>query len=149
VRQLAQRSADSARQVRDVIDKAVGSTDNGARLVENARLNMEELLSTATEVSQLMGDIAAAGEEQASGVEQINKAIAQMDQVVQMNASLVEEATAAAGSMASKAAELAQSVARFRTETEVRPTVEPRSAPPWSQIPALPPRARAPSFQRT
>ena len=149
VRQLAQRSADSARQVRDVIDKAVGSTDNGARLVENARVNMDELLGTAKEVSQLMGEIAAAGEEQASGIDQINKAIAQMDQVVQMNASLVEEATAAAGSMASKAAELAQSVARFRTDAEVRPTVEPRSVQPWSRIPALSPRAGARGLQRT
>jgi hypothetical protein len=77
---------------------------------------MEELVASVRKVAQIMTEIAAASHEQSSGIDQINKAITQMDTVVQMNASLVEEATAAATSMASQATGLAHSVAQFRVE---------------------------------
>ena len=79
---------------------------------------MEELVASVRKVAQIMNEIAAASHEQSSGIEQINRAITQMDTVVQMNASLVEEATAAATSMASQATGLAQSVAQFRVEDD-------------------------------
>src|SRR3954470_13323844 len=118
VRSLAQRSAASAKEIRGLIENSVGRIESGARLVEQAGHTMEELVASVRKVAQIMTEIAAASHEQSSGIEQINKAITQMDTVVQMNASLVEEATAAATSMAVQASELAHSVAQFRVDGE-------------------------------
>jgi methyl-accepting chemotaxis protein len=109
-------------------------------------VNMDELVETANDAARIMDEIAAAGLEQSAGIQQINKAMAQMDQVVQMNASLVEEATAAAASMASKAAELARSVARFRTDADPLPH-EVAARPP--KILALPGVGSRPAWQRS
>jgi methyl-accepting chemotaxis protein len=114
VRSLAQRSAASAKEIRGLIETSVGKVEAGARLVEQAGKTMDELVESVRRVAEIMTDIASASHEQSSGIEQINKAITQMDTVVQMNASLVEEATAAATSMANQAAGLARSVAQFR-----------------------------------
>jgi methyl-accepting chemotaxis protein len=116
VRSLAQRSAESAKEIRGLIESSVGRVEAGARLVEQAGKTMDELVASVKKVAEIMTEIAAASHEQSSGVEQINKAITQMDTVVQMNASLVEEATAAATSMASQANGLARAVAQFRIE---------------------------------
>ena len=116
VRSLAQRSAESAKEIRGLIERSVGRVEAGARLVEQAGKTMDELVASVKKVAEIMTEIAAASHEQSSGVEQINKAITQMDTVVQMNASLVEEATAAATSMASQANGLARAVAQFRIE---------------------------------
>jgi methyl-accepting chemotaxis protein len=118
VRSLAQRSAASAKEIRGLIENSVGRIEAGARLVEQAGHTMEELVASVRTVAQIMTEIAAASHEQSSGIEQINKAITQMDTVVQMNASLVEEATAAATSMANQATALARSVAQFRVRDE-------------------------------
>jgi methyl-accepting chemotaxis protein len=114
VRSLAQRSAESAKEIRGLIETSVGRVEAGARLVEQAGKTMEELVASVKRVAEIMTQIASASHEQSSGIEQINKAITHMDTVVQMNASLVEEATAAATSMASQATGLAHSVAQFR-----------------------------------
>jgi methyl-accepting chemotaxis protein len=114
VRSLAQRSADSAKEIRGLIENSVGRVEAGARLVEQAGKTMEELVASVRKVATIMNEIASASREQSSGIEQINKAITQMDTVVQMNASLVEEATAAATSMANQATGLAHSVSQFR-----------------------------------
>ena len=116
VRSLAQRSAASAKEIRGLIENSVGRVEAGARLVDQAGKTMEELVASVRKVAEIMNEIASASHEQSSGVEQINKAITQMDTVVQMNASLVEEATAAATSMASQATSLSHSVAQFRVE---------------------------------
>ncbi len=118
VRSLAQRSAASAKEIRGLIENSVGRVEAGARLVEQAGKTMDELVASVKRVAEIMTEIAAASHEQSSGIEQINKAITQMDNVVQMNASLVEEATAAATSMASQATGLARAVAQFRVEEE-------------------------------
>jgi methyl-accepting chemotaxis protein len=97
VRSLAQRSAESAKEIRGLIENSVSRVEAGSRLVEQAGRTMEELVASVKKVAELMTEIAAASHEQSSGIEQINRAITQMDTVVQMNASLVEEATAAAG----------------------------------------------------
>jgi hypothetical protein len=94
------------------------SVEAGAKLVENAGRTMDELVTSVRRVAQIMTEIAAASHEQSSGIEQINKAITQMDHVVQMNASVVEEATAAATSMANQASALARSVAQFQLADE-------------------------------
>ena len=108
VRSLAQRSAASAKEIRGLIETSVGKVESGARLVEQAGKTMDELVDSVRKVDGIMVEIATASHEQSSGIDQINKAITQMDTVVQMNASLVEEATAAATSMANQASGLAQ-----------------------------------------
>ena len=120
VRSLAQRSAASAKEIRGLIENSVSRVEAGARLVGEAGKTMEELVASVRRVASIMTEIAAASHEQSSGIEQINKAITQMDTVVQMNASLVEEATAAATSMASQATGLARAVAQFRVEESVQ-----------------------------
>jgi len=94
----------------------VSRVEAGSRLVADAGKTMDELVASVKKVAEIMTEIAAASHEQSSGIEQINKAITQMDTVVQMNASLVEEATAAATSMANQATNLARSVAQFRID---------------------------------
>jgi methyl-accepting chemotaxis protein len=156
VRSLAQRSAASAKEIRGLIEDSVGRVEAGARLVGEAGKTMDELVASVKRVAVIMTEIAAASDEQSSGIEQINKAITQMDNVVQMNASLVEEATAAAASMASQATGLARAVAQFRIdESAVQlPTPEPRAArAPAVQAPeaagqALPEAREAPRPRR-
>jgi methyl-accepting chemotaxis protein len=116
VRSLAQRSAESAREIRGLIEASVGRVEAGARFVEQAGNNIGELVASVRQVAEIMTQIASASREQSSGIEEINKAITQMDTVVQMNASLVEQATAAATSIAGQAQALARAVALFRLE---------------------------------
>ena len=116
VRSLAQRSAESAKEIRSLIENSVSRVEAGAKLVEQAGKTMDELVGSVRKVAEIMTEIASANNEQSAGIEQINKAITQMDTVVQMNASLVEEATAAATSMASQAQGLTQVVAQFRVD---------------------------------
>jgi X-X-X-Leu-X-X-Gly heptad repeat protein len=116
VRSLAQRSAASAKEIRGLIEDSVGRVEAGARLVEQAGKTMDELVASVRKVADIMTEIASASHQQSSGIDQINKAITQMDTVVQMNASLVEQATAAATSMANQATHLSHAVAQFRLE---------------------------------
>jgi methyl-accepting chemotaxis protein len=141
VRNLAQRSAASAKEIRGLIEESVGRVENGARLVEQAGKTMDELVGSVKRVAEIMTEIAAASHEQSSGIEQINKAITQMDTVVQMNASLVEEATAAATSMANQATGLARAVAQFRLE-------EGAAATPAAPAPAPAAHAHAHALPR-
>jgi hypothetical protein len=113
--------------------------ESGARLVEQAGRTMDELVASVKKVAEIMTEIAAASHEQSSGIEQINRAITQMDTVVQMNASLVEEATAAATSMASQATGLAHAVAQFRVEDGVAAS----AAAPARELPRQAPERRA------
>jgi methyl-accepting chemotaxis protein len=159
VRSLAQRSAASAKEIRGLIDESVRRIEAGAQLVEGAGRTMQELVASVSEVARLMAEISSAGREQSAGIEQINKAIAQMDQVVQMNASLVEEATAAASSMASQAQDLAGSVARFTVSEDgaARAPNAPASAAlaaststpavPRAASPAVPKPRRRPALE--
>ncbi|HST01032.1 MAG TPA: methyl-accepting chemotaxis protein [Usitatibacter sp.] len=141
VRSLAQRSAESAKEIRGLIESSVSRVEAGARLVEQAGRTMDELVTSVKKVAEIMTEIAAASHEQSSGIEQINRAITQMDTVVQMNASLVEEATAAATSMASQATGLARAVAQFRVDESAA------SAAPLAEA-HRPPLARASAAER-
>ena len=113
VRSLAQRSAAAAKEIKTLIGDSVDKVDAGTKLVDAAGKTMEEIVTSVTRVSELIAEIAAASQEQSSGIGQVNTAITQMDQVVQQNASLVEEATAATESMKEQAASLLQTVSRF------------------------------------
>ncbi|GAC1600189.1 MAG: methyl-accepting chemotaxis protein [Ramlibacter sp.] len=113
VRNLAQRSAAAAKEIKTLIGDSVSKVDAGTKLVDAAGKTMEEVVASVSKVSELIAEIAAASQEQSSGIEQVHTAITQMDQVVQQNASLVEQATAATESMKEQAACLLQTVARF------------------------------------
>jgi methyl-accepting chemotaxis protein len=150
VRSLAQRSASSAKEIRGLIDESVGRIEDGARLVESAGRTMDELVVAVKSVAAIMGDIASASNEQTAGIEQINKAIAQMEHVVQTNASLVEEATAAAASMANQAGELTRTVARFRVDESAvaAPPSKPIAPAPTAQRLAPAARTQPPAAKR-
>ena len=114
VRNLAQRSAAAAREIKGLIGDSVAKVEAGTRLVDAAGQTMEEIVESVKKVSDLIAEIAAASQEQSSGIAQVNTAVTQMDQVVQQNASLVEEATAATESMKDQAGSLLEMVARFK-----------------------------------
>jgi methyl-accepting chemotaxis protein len=114
VRNLAQRSANAAKEIKSLISDSVEKVDAGGKLVDEAGKTMEEIVTSVKHVADIMGEITAASQEQSSGIEEVNRAIAQMDEMTQQNAALVEEAAAAAESMQEQAAALAQAVAVFK-----------------------------------
>jgi methyl-accepting chemotaxis protein len=113
VRNLAQRSAGAAREIKVLIGESVKKVEAGGSLVDAAGHTMVEVVSSVQKVSELIAEIAAASQEQSSGIGQVNTAVTQMEQVVQQNASLVEEATAATESMKEQANSLLHLVSRF------------------------------------
>ena len=114
VRNLAQRSAAAAKEIKTLIGDSVEKVDTGARLVDQAGHTMEEIVASVKRVTDIMSEIMAASQEQTAGIEQINQAIAQMDEVTQQNAALVEQAAAAAQSLQSQAGSLSQVVSVFQ-----------------------------------
>ena len=115
VRNLAQRSATAAREIKTLIDDSVGKVEVGSHLVNQAGTTMTQVVASIRQVTGIMHDMAAATAEQVDGIEQINQAVVQMDQVTQQNAALVEEAAAAAESLKEQAGQLVQVVSRFNT----------------------------------
>jgi methyl-accepting chemotaxis protein len=116
VRNLAQRSAAAAKEIKGLIGDSVEKVAVGSKLVEQAGATMEEVVASVRRVTDIMGEISAASQEQRAGIEQVNQAIVQMDQVTQQNAALVEEASAAAESMQEQAAGLSQAVSIFKLD---------------------------------
>ncbi|WP_139133425.1 methyl-accepting chemotaxis protein, partial [Pandoraea sp. ISTKB] len=114
VRTLAQRSAAAAKEIKVLIEDSVGRVENGSALVAQAGHTMDEIVQAVQRVTDIMGEISAASAEQSSGIEQVNRAVTQMDEVTQQNAALVEEAAAAAGSLEDQAHRLRDAVSVFR-----------------------------------
>jgi len=114
VRGLAQRSAAAAKEIKTLIDDSVGKVEEGSKQVAEAGRTMEEIVGSVKRVTDIMGEITVASQEQTAGIEQINQAISQMDQVTQQNAALVEEASAAAQSLQEQAGTLVQAVSVFK-----------------------------------
>ncbi|MDD2740826.1 MAG: methyl-accepting chemotaxis protein [Rhodocyclaceae bacterium] len=114
VRNLAQRSAAAAREIKALISDSVDKVENGGRLVDQAGQTMGEVVASIQRVAKIMGDISHATHEQTTGIEQVGVAISQMDEMTQQNAALVEEAAAAAESLEEQARNLAESVSIFR-----------------------------------
>ncbi|MBE7369840.1 methyl-accepting chemotaxis protein [Ramlibacter pallidus] len=129
VRNLAQRSAAAAKEIKGLIGDSVEKVDQGTRLVDAAGQTMEEIVTSVKRVSDLVSEIAAASQEQSNGIGQVNSAVTQMDQVVQQNASLVEEATAATESMKEQASSLLKAVSRFQLGNAVAPHLQRPAAP--------------------
>ncbi|OWW23097.1 hypothetical protein AYR66_27530 [Noviherbaspirillum denitrificans] len=139
VRQLAQRSAAAAREIKDLISDSVEKIDIGAHLVDRAGETMSEIVASVKRVTDIMGDISAASMEQSSGIEQVNKAIAQMDEVTQRNAALVEEEASTAESLQNQAAKLAEMVSVFRLQelAQQKPAAEVVAIPVERDRPRL------------
>jgi methyl-accepting chemotaxis protein len=116
VRSLAQRSAAAAKEIKGLISDSTDKVTDGYKLVEQAGNTMDEVVNAVKRVTDIMGEISAASTEQSQGIEQVNRAITQMDETTQQNAALVEEAAAAAESLQDQAASLSQSVAVFKTQ---------------------------------
>jgi len=114
VRNLAQRSAGAAKEIKQLISDSVEKVDAGSKLVDQAGQTMDEIVTSVKHVADIMNEITAASQEQSSGIEQVNQAISQMDEMTQQNAALVEQAAAAADSMQTQAAALAQAVSVFK-----------------------------------
>jgi methyl-accepting chemotaxis protein len=114
VRNLAQRSAGAAKEIKALIDASVERVDTGARLVDEAGATMEEIVTSVKHVADIMSEITAASDEQSAGIEQVHRAITQMDEITQQNAALVEQAAAAAQSMQDQAQTLSKAVQVFR-----------------------------------
>ena len=118
VRNLAQRSAQAAREIKSLIEDSVGKVDVGSTLVESAGETMAEIVSAVTRVTDIMGEIASASDEQSRGIDQVGLAVAEMDRVTQQNAALVEESAAAAAALEEQASRLTEAVAVFRIQQQ-------------------------------
>ena len=114
VRNLAQRSAAAAKEIKTLIGDSVGQVDIGTKLVEEAGSTMRDVVDSVARVNDIMSEITSASQEQRTGIDQVNEAITQMDQVTQQNAALVEEAAAAAASLQEQADALASVAAGFK-----------------------------------
>ena len=153
VRNLAQRSAAAAKEIKTLISDSVEKVEVGTKLVDDAGKTMEEIVNAVKRVTDIMAEISAASNEQSQGIEQVNTAITQMDEVTQQNAALVEEAAAAAESMQEEAQSLTQAVSVFKlsegqsravaapvaTRTVAKPVSRP--APAAAKKPAAKPKA--------
>ena len=149
VRNLAQRSAAAAKEIKGLIDDSVQKVDVGTDLVDKAGKTMEEIVQSIGFVTSIMSEISNASEEQSAGIEQVNQAISEMDQVTQQNAALVEEASAAAEAMQEQASELAQVVSVFRLDANAAATDRFSAKAPQRSAPAAPaaPARQAPALR--
>jgi methyl-accepting chemotaxis protein len=137
VRNLAQRSAAAAKEIKALISDSVDKVQAGSEQVDRAGKTMEEVVTSIKRVTDIMAEISAASVEQSSGIEQVNQAIAQMDDVTQQNAALVEEAAAAAESMEEQAASLAAAVAVFKMNLAGRVIATAAAKPPVAHKAAI------------
>ena len=162
VRNLAQRSAAAAKEIKGLINDSVENVEAGSKLVTEAGRTMGEIVDSIRSVTDIMSGIAAASIEQSAGIEQVNQAVGQMDQVTQQNAALVEEAAAAAASLQDQAYGLTQQMSNFRIEagshadrpapsraatTQARPTVRKTAARSQGLLAAAPARRIAPALK--
>ncbi|WP_432380063.1 methyl-accepting chemotaxis protein [Duganella sp. P38] len=131
VRNLAQRSAGAAKEIKELIGNSVEQVDIGSKLVQQAGSTMDDVVSSVRRVTDIMGEITSASSEQSIGIDQVNTAIGQMDSVTQQNAALVEQAAAAAASMQEQAARLADVASSFKLGHDAAPSAPPapRAAP--------------------
>jgi methyl-accepting chemotaxis protein len=130
VRALAQRSADAAKEIKNLISTSGTQVESGVKLVNETGKALERIAAQVGQLNTLVGEIAASAKEQASGLAEVNAAMGEMDQVTQQNAAMVEETTAASHGMAGEAAELARLVGQFQIGAAARaPVAAKRVAP--------------------
>ncbi|OEZ60044.1 methyl-accepting chemotaxis protein [Duganella sp. HH105] len=140
VRSLAQRSATAAKEIKVLIDDSVEKVDGGSAVVDEAGQTMGLIVTSVQQVADIMAEITSASQEQSLGIEQVNEAISQMDEMTQQNAALVEQAAAAAQSMQDEAATLSASVSVFKLDEALAPAPAARPAVARAATPAAAPR---------
>jgi methyl-accepting chemotaxis protein len=143
VRCLAQRSAAAAKEIKELIDDSVEKVNAGTQLADKAGHTMNEVVSSVKRVTDIIGEIADASAEQTTGIDQVNQAIAAMDQATQQNAALVQQSATAAASMREQADHLTRMVGTFAREPRTAPAREARQSPPTPPRPTVPPRPQA------
>jgi len=143
VRNLAQRSAAAAKEIKTLIGDSVNKVEVGTKLVDQAGATMDEVVASVKRVSDIIAEIASASNEQSAGIEQINRAIIDMDNVTQQNAALVEEAAAAAQSMQNQTANLSRAVAIFKLTEGAAQAMSSRAAPSRTAPPRILAASRA------
>ena len=136
VRNLAQRSASAAKEIKDLINDSVDKVKVGSELVDESGKTLSEIMESVKKVTDIVAEIAAASEEQSAGIEQVNNAVTQMDNVTQQNAALVEEASAASKSMEQQSATLVSQIGYFQSRETYQMAVAP-------SLPSLPPKRTA------
>ncbi|MGW8274967.1 methyl-accepting chemotaxis protein [Xanthomonas axonopodis] len=134
VRTLAQRSSGAAKEIKDLIDDSVQRVAEGSALVHSAGKTMGEVVASVQRVTDIMGEISAASQEQSAGIEQVNQTITHMDETTQQNAALVEEATAAARSMEEQAVQLTDAVAIFKIDARQVRRADTRATAPVAHL---------------
>jgi methyl-accepting chemotaxis protein len=147
VRNLAQRSAGAAKEIKALIGDSVEKVERGSKLVGQAGVTMDEVVASVRRVTDIMGEIANASQEQSAGIEQVNQSIIEMDSMTQQNAALVEEAAAAAQSLQDQASELTRGVSIFKLEAGEERAVQAATVASTVRTPvvkALPVRTPAP-----
>ncbi|NBC98530.1 methyl-accepting chemotaxis protein [Atlantibacter hermannii] len=143
VRNLASRSAQAAKEIKGLIEDSVSKVEIGSTLVESAGETMGEIVNAVTRVTDIMGEIASASDEQSRGIDQVGLAVAEMDRVTQQNASLVQESAAAAAALEEQASRLTQAVSVFRINADAR-EISQDATPP--KAPAAPLATRKPAL---
>jgi methyl-accepting chemotaxis protein len=128
VRNLAQRSAAAAKEIKQLINESVSKVDAGSRQVNDAGRTMDEIVDSVSKVSSLIAEITAASREQAQGIAQVSETVTQLEKVTQQNAAMVEEASAAAGSLEDQSRALGDAVSAFRLASEAQPGGTRRAA---------------------
>jgi len=144
VRNLAQRSAGAAKEIKELITDSVEKVDAGSKLVDEAGQTMDLIVTSIRQVTDIMGEITAATQEQSNGIEEVNTAISQMDEMTQQNAALVEQAAAAAESMQEQAEFLSQAVSIFKLSHDA--AVRQAAPVPRRAVVAKPAAAAAPAI---
>jgi methyl-accepting chemotaxis protein len=151
VRNLAQRSASAAKEIKDLINDSVNKVQAGSELVDESGKTLAEIMESVKKVTDIVAEIAAASEEQSAGIEQVNNAVAQMDGVTQQNAALVEEASAASKAMQQQADKLVQQISYFKTRgvaSSAERAPQGERAPVSAPLTASPERAARPAPSR-
>ncbi|AON55468.1 methyl-accepting chemotaxis protein [Herbaspirillum seropedicae] len=152
VRSLAQRSASAAKEIKTLIDDSVAKVDTGSKLVEQAGATMTEVVASVRRVTDIVGEISSASQEQSAGIAEVGRAITQMDEGTQQNAALVEQAAAAAQSLQDQAATLAGLVGRFHvdgSQASIAPTAPQAAKPATRPVqPTTPPATPAPALRK-
>ena len=151
VRNLAGRSATAAKEIKELIEDSAGKVDEGSRLVNESGETLDEIVNAVKKVTDIVAEIAAAGQEQSAGIDQVNRAVTQMDDMTQQNAALVEEAAAASASISDQAKNLTQLMTFFTTDSSADTAVN-FTAASTSSVPRSPQAkvasARKPTVER-
>ena len=143
VRSLAQRSAAAAKEIKGLITDSVHRVETGSELVDESGKTLEDIVASVKQVAEIVAEISAASYEQSAGIEEVNRAVSQMDEVTQRNAALVEQAAAASRALEEQALQMTEKISYFRIQGSSPAAAAPRSATPARSTPSSEPSRKA------